>query len=108
MSEYKINEFNPKEKWYNHERFPLVPTLKLKKESEHNTSGFTFKWLFITIWNLDSPHFELSLVCSSHWGLGFVGVLLYVRWVFCIPFPTKLQSFMYRVFSRKSEHEKNN
>lgn len=27
-----------------------IPILEIKKANEHNTSGFTFRWLFLTVW----------------------------------------------------------
>ena len=50
-----------KEKWYNRNIFPLVPVITIKKADEHNTNGFTFRWLFFTFWSLDAFQFELSL-----------------------------------------------
>ena len=93
-------------KWYNSRIFPLIPTLRISKKSEHNTSGFTFKWLFITLWTLDSFEFEFSIVATTHWGIGFVGILPRLRWVLCIPCPEKLDRWIYRNLSRKSEYDK--
>lgn len=88
-------------KWYNNYEFPLVPVLTLKKGNEHNTSGFTFKWLFFKFWSLDAFGFELGVVADNHWGIGFIGILPYLRWVICIPCPIKLQTWIQRKLWRK-------
>lgn len=36
----------PKVKWYNHEKFSLIPRLQIKNESEYNTKVIYFNWLF--------------------------------------------------------------
>jgi hypothetical protein len=76
-----------KQKWYNNNVFPLIPVLEIKKANEHNTSGFTFRWLVFTIWTLDQFCFELSIVANEHWGIGVIGILPYLRWVIAIPCP---------------------
>lgn len=76
-----------KEKWYNNHVFPLIPIIIVKKKDKYNTSGFSFKWLFFNLWSLDSFAFELSFVCTSHWGIGIIGILPYLRWVVTIPLP---------------------
>lgn len=85
-----VSGYYQKEKWYNKNVFPLVPVIKVKKANEHNTSGFTFRWLFFTIWSLDSFSFELAFVASTHWGIGLIGLLPYIRWVVTIPCPKRL------------------
>lgn len=92
-----------KEKWYNRNVFPLVPVITIKKADEHNTSAFTFRWLFFTIWTLDSFSFELSIVASTHWGIGFIGILPYLRWVVAIPCPERLGILIDRKLSRKCQ-----
>jgi hypothetical protein len=93
-------------KWYNSHIFPLIPTLRITKKTEHNTSGFTFKWLFITLWTLDSFEFEFAIVATTHWGIGFVGILPRLRWVLSIPCPQSLDRWIYRNLNRKSEYDK--
>lgn len=89
-----------KEKWYNKNIFPLVPIITLRKANEHNTSSFTFRWLFFTAWTLDSFSFELSLVATTHWGIGFIGIFPYLRWVVAIPCPDILGSFIDKKLNR--------
>ena len=90
-----------KEKWYNKNVFPLIPVIDLKKRNEHNTSGFTFRWLIFTFWTLDSFQFELAIVADTHWGLGFIGILPYLRWVIAIPCPEKLGMKISNLLNRK-------
>ena len=89
-----------KQKWYNRNVFPLVPIITVKKADEHNTSEFTFRWLVFTIWTLDSFGFEFSLVATTHWGIGFIGILPYLRWVVAIPCPERLSILIYRKLNR--------
>ena len=88
------------QKWYNRNVFPLVPILEIKKANEHNTRGFSFRWLFFTFWSLDSVQFELSFVATTHWGVGFIGLLPYLRWVVTIPCPEKIGILFDRYTSR--------
>jgi len=92
--------FCRKQKWYNMNIFSLVPILEIKKADQHNTSGFTFRWLFFTVWTLDSPSFEFAIVADTHWGIGFIGLLPYLRWIATIPCPEKLGIWIHRKFSR--------
>ncbi|MCG8838598.1 hypothetical protein G1K37_09545 [Tenacibaculum dicentrarchi] len=92
------------QKWYNSNIFPLIPVLSLKKANEHNTGGFTFRWLFITLWTLDSVQFEFAITADNHWGLGFKGLLPYLRWVVAIPCPEKLGIWIDKHFSRRIKH----
>lgn len=100
------SSFKPR-KWYNNHIFPLIPTLKIKKADEHNTSGFTFKWLFFTIWTLDSPSFEIAIVADTHWGIGFVGLFPYLRWVIAIPCPEKVGMWINKNLSRSGSFNSN-
>ena len=89
-----------KQKWYNMNIFSLVPLLEIKKADQYNTSGFTFRWLFFTIWTIDNPSFEFSIVADTHWGIGFIGLFLYARWVITIPCPEKIGIWVDKHFSR--------
>ena len=90
-----------KEKWYNKNVFPLVPVIETRKANEHNTSSFSFRWLIFTFWTLDSFSFEFSIVATEHWGIGFVGVLPYLRWVVAVPCPEWLGIKLSKLLSRK-------
>jgi len=90
-----------KEKWYNKNVFPLVPILEVKKANKHNTSGFTFRWLIFKFWTLDSFEFEFSIVATGHWGIGFIGVLPYLRWVVAVPCPEWLAIKLSKLLDRK-------
>ena len=94
--------FCRKQKWYNKNIFPLVPILEIKKADQNNTGSFNFRWLFFTAWTLDSPSFEFAIVADTHWGIGFIGLLPYLRWVVTIPCPEKLGIWIDRKFSRAS------
>jgi hypothetical protein len=90
-----------KQKWYNNNVFPLIPVLEIKKANEHNTSGFTFRWLVFTFWTLDSFGFEFSIVATEHWGIGVIGILPYLRWVIAIPCPEWLGIKLSNLLDRK-------
>ena len=87
-------------KWYNNMTFPIIPSLDLKKANKHNTSGFTFHWLFFKVWTIDSPSFEISIVADTYWGIGIIGLLPYFRWVIAIPCPMELGIWIDKNFSR--------
>lgn len=93
-----------KEKWYNKNVFPLIPVITTRKADKHNTSRFTFRWLFFTIWTLDSFSFELAIVATTHWGIGLIGILPYLRWVVTIPCPESLGIWFDRKFNRKPSY----
>lgn len=90
-----------KQKWYNNNVFPLIPVLEINKADEHNTGGFTFRWLVFTFWTLDSFSFELSIVATEHWGIGVIGILPYLRWVVAIPCPEWLGIKLSNLLGRK-------
>ena len=93
--------------WYRREAFPLVPILSLKKADEYNTSGFVFTWMGLQLWTLDSVEFELSIVMNEHWGVGFMGILPYLRWVLTIPMPTIMSLWIKRHLYRRANNNKN-
>jgi hypothetical protein len=99
-NEDKPYSIYPPSKWYNRERFPLIPVIKRRKRDEHNASSFSFKWLFFTLWTLSHPCIEISIVLSSHWGIGIIGVLPYLRWAVCIPIPLSVGLAVDRFLSR--------
>jgi hypothetical protein len=88
-------------KWYNHHTFSLVPVLQIKKANYHNTSGFTFRWLFLEMWSLDSFAFELALNIDTHWGIGVTAIIPYLRIKFTIPCPQKIGSWSNNNLDRK-------
>ena len=90
-------------KWYNHHVFSLIPILQIKKANYHNTSGFTFRWLFLTIWSLDNFGFELALNIDTHWGIGFTAIIPYLRIRCTIPCPEHLAVKIDKYLSRKPE-----
>jgi hypothetical protein len=92
--------FHRKEKWYNRNIFPLIPVVDFRKADDHNTSSFTFRWLFFTFWSLDAFQFELSFNISTHWGVGFTFLLPYLRGVIAIPCPERLGYWIDRNLDR--------
>ena len=92
-----------KQNWYNKHNFSLIPVLEIKNADEHNTKNFTFRWLFFKFWTLDHFDFEISFVVSTHWGVGFIGILPYLRWVITIPCPNKIGVWIDRKLSRSKD-----
>jgi hypothetical protein len=88
-------------KWYNHYKFPLIPRLEIREANKYNTKSFIFNWLFFTVWSLDHVSFEVSLVCSTHWGIGVVGIFPYLRWCITIPAPSKFMMRLSNKLDRK-------
>lgn len=101
-----VSGYTRKEKWYNKNIFPLVPIITLRKEDEHNTKNFTFRWLIFTFWSLDAFQFELSFNIDTRWGIGFTFLLPYLRGVIAIPCPEKLSFWVDRNLSRKVRAQK--
>lgn len=90
-----------KEQWYRNWKFPLIPIMKIIEPDQYNTWWFSFKWLFLTIWSLDSPSFEIAIVASTHWGIGVTAIVPYTRIVLCIPCPMFVENFIHKYFYRK-------
>ncbi len=105
MAQYECGT-NHSKKWYKSQIFPLIPIIETREENEHNTSHFSFRWLFITIWTIDSFCFEFTIVADNHWGLGFIGLFPYFRWVLAIPCPTKLGMWTQRYLWRKTKYDR--
>lgn len=95
-----VNSNIKKNKWYKKYIFPLIPILEIKKSDKNNLGGFTFKWLFFTVWTIDSPCFEIAVVVDTHWGIGVVGLLPFFRWVVAIPCPENIGIWINRNLSR--------
>ena len=93
--------YHRKEKWYNKNVFPLVPVITVRESNEHNTSNFTFRWLFFTFWSLDAFQFELAFNISTHWGIGITFLLPYLRGCIGIPCPERLGIFIDRKLHRR-------
>ncbi len=94
-----------KEKWYNKNVFPLVPVITVSKANEYNTSGFTFRWLFFTVWTLDCFSFEFSVVATTHCGIGLIGIIPFLRWVIAIPCPVRLGILIDRKLGRRRRYQ---
>jgi hypothetical protein len=101
MPELLCQKINKPIKWYNNPTFPLLPFYIKKEGNEYNTPGFSFSWLFIRIWSLDSFDFEFNFAISDHWGIGFFGSLPYLRWVFALPCPWSIQKWVMKNLWRK-------
>jgi len=98
--------YSRKRHWYNRNIFPLIPVIQSKKSDQWNTSSFSFRWLFFTFWTLDAVEFELAITFDTHWGLGFKGLLPYLRWCISIPCPEKLGIWIQRNLWRRAEANK--
>jgi hypothetical protein len=95
-------------KWYKKNIFPLIPIIETREEDKYNTSHFSFRWLFITIWSIDSFCFEISIVADTHWGIGVVGLFPYFRWVLTIPCPEKFGMWIQKHLCRSPKNNENN
>ena len=95
-----VYSLRQKNKWYNRHIFPLVPVITTIKADKHNTSGFSFSWLFFKFWSLDSFQFELAFNVGTHWGIGITFILPYLRGVIAIPCPVKLSIWIDRNLDR--------
>lgn len=98
----KNSETYKPRKWYTNDKFPLVPVLTIRQANEHNTKSFSLGWLFFRVWTLDSFSFEVAFVISEHWGIGFNGILPYLRWVVAIPLPFNFGMWVQRNLWRKT------
>lgn len=98
--------FQEKKRWYKYPEFPLVPLLIMRPKDEHNTGGFTFTWIFFKFWTLDAANFEVSVVADTHWGIGVIGILPYLRWVIAIPCPYKVGLIWDKWTRRKTEYDR--
>ena len=88
-------------KWYNRYSFPLIPMINKISANKYNTSSFSFHWLFLKVWTLNTPAFELAFVMDTHWGIGITAIIPYLRIVFCIPCSYKVDIWVNSNFSRK-------
>ena len=95
-----------KEKWYNRTIFPLIPVVDFRKADQHNTTSLSFRWLVLTFWTLDGFEFEISLVANTHWGIGVIGILPYLRWRLTIPCPAGLGMWIDTKLTRQTKHRK--
>ena len=98
------SDYSLKRKWYNHHFFSLTPQLEIRKENKYNTSGFTFRWLMLTIWAMDAPGCEAAIVCDTHWGIGVTFSIFYLRIIFCIPCPDYIGVWSQRNLWRKPKN----
>lgn len=63
MNEQVAKISNEKEPWpRGWWRFPLLPMISIKQQDDWNNWGFSFDWMFIKVWNMDSV--ELSVQFS--------------------------------------------
>ena len=104
MAQYECGT-NHSKKWYKRHIFPLLPIIEVREENEYNTWNFTFRWLFITIWTIDSFCFEFTLVADEHWGLGIIGLFPYFRWSLTIPCPVSFGMWMQKHLWRKPKNK---
>jgi hypothetical protein len=101
------NLFKDQNKWYCSYKFPLLPIITIREKDNYNTKHFSFHWLFIKVWTIDTFSFEFCFAMTSHWGIGFIGLLPYLRWAVAIPIPFKISEFIGRKLNRHSDEMKN-
>ncbi len=77
------------QKWYQHEIFPLIPIFRIRKADSNFKEGFYIKWMLLELWSVDEVSFKISFVISDRWGIGFNGLLPFLRW--SISFPIKIK-----------------
>jgi hypothetical protein len=100
MGQYECG-YHTSKKWYKRNIFPIIPIIETRKGNKYNTDSFSFRWLFITIWTIDSFCFELSLVANNHWGIGIIGLFPYFRFAFTIPCPISVGMWTQKNLDRK-------
>jgi hypothetical protein len=54
-----------KRTWYRWHRFPLLPIFDKQEGDEWNTPGFSFSWLNLRCWSMDSPDLGFNLAIES-------------------------------------------
>lgn len=101
MEDCKPKSNHPPIRWYNNPNFPLIPIWWTRPADEYNTSSWSFSWLFIKLWSLDSFQFELAFNFDpTHWGLGVTAIVPYIRIVVCIPFPLRVHMWWFKYLHR--------
>lgn len=107
MEQIGLKTNHPPIKWYNHPNFPLIPIWDTRPEDEYNTSSWSFSWLFIKLWTLDSFEFEVAFNFDpTHWGIGVTAIVPYLRIVLCIPFPQKFHIWWWKNMCRRPNKNK--
>lgn len=101
LMEKAESTYHQPRKWYKSYTFPLIPVIQYRPAKIHNTSSFSFHWLVLKFWTLDSFDFEIGIAFSGHWGIGVLGILPYLRWVISIPAPQKLSMWVQMYLWRK-------
>jgi len=92
-----------KKKWYQWERFPLIPIAVFNRADDWNEANFNFSWLNLRIWSLSSPSIGLQIMVEDIgiYAKFFLPYLIMVIWV--LPFPES----WYMKFWRKGLKEYN-
>lgn len=76
-------------RWYRHPRFPLLPIIDTDPGDRWNTARFSFSWLNLRLWSLDTFGFSLEAEVADT-GIRLGAILPYLRvvvWV--LPFPMR-------------------
>lgn len=93
---------NQNRKWYNNHKFPLIASIITTRGDEQNTSNFSFHWLLLQVWSMDSFAFEFAVVFDpTHWGVGITIILPYLRIVFTIPPNQKIMTWWMKTLWRR-------
>lgn len=80
------------------------PYWYVKEAGEYNTKSCGFKWMLFDFWALNHVGFEITFVISAHWGIGFIGMLPYLRWGITIPFPARIQKLFWKLSRKPKNH----
>lgn len=91
--------------WYHKDFFPLVPIIIKRDANDHNTKSISFNWLCFKLWTMDSFDISFSFVLDTHWGVGFIGNIPYLRWVACIPCPRKVEAWVHSHLWRRPKDQ---
>jgi len=83
-------------KWYHHYRFPLLPVIHRRTADKHNTSVFSFSWLFFRASTIDSFEFNFQISLQESFVIRAMAPYL----IFGVFIPILPESFLYR-FWRK-------
>lgn len=97
-ADYGIDSISvaPRERWWNHHKYPLVPIITHKPPNERNERHISFSWLFIRFWTLMTPGLSLELHVNEH-GISVSGQLPYLKFHFWIlPFPDFIHQWSYK------------
>jgi len=91
-----------KRPWYNtFDRFPLIPTVRIREADKYNTWSFHFHWLVFRAWTMDSTDIGIEINLDDTFGIKFrIPYLIFGIWIPVLP-----SCFSQRYFWRKPKRE---